>query len=135
VHDDVCLNRHWGECFVRDNTGFSIDRTSGGYLSILLYVHVHFIKSEWGWGGGICLKSGWEISVLCSPWPPSKYIPTLCSYLKSLIPTFNGCVDRFLEWLKIQAKRKRTVLMRKELGAITLQILGKVRYHDNIVAH
>ena len=48
------------------------------------------------------------------------------SYLRSLIPSFNECVEHFLKRMRIKAIRERTVLMRKEMGAVTLQILGKV---------
>jgi hypothetical protein len=48
------------------------------------------------------------------------------SYLRSLVPSFNECVDRFLETLKLKAIEGGEIPMRKEIGAITLQILGKV---------
>ena len=49
-----------------------------------------------------------------------------CSYLKSLIPSFNECVDQFFEKLKIALRGGRKVYMRKEFGYVTLQIIGKV---------
>ena len=48
------------------------------------------------------------------------------SYLKSLIPSFNECVDQFLENLTMKADGSTEILMRKEFGRITLNILGKV---------
>ena len=48
------------------------------------------------------------------------------SYLKGLIPSFNECVDQFLENLMMKADGRTEVLVRKEFGKITLKILGKV---------
>ena len=49
------------------------------------------------------------------------------SYLRSLVPSFNECVDHFLETLKLKVVEGGEILMRKEIGAVTLQIIGKVR--------
>ena len=53
------------------------------------------------------------------------------SYLRSLVPSFNECVDRFLETLKLKVTEGGEIPMRKELGAATLQIIGKVYSESN----
>ena len=48
------------------------------------------------------------------------------SYLRSLVPSFNECADGFLEKLKVRAAEGGEIHLRKEIGAVTLQIIGKV---------
>ena len=48
------------------------------------------------------------------------------SYLKSLIPSFNECVDQFLDKLQSVADGETQVFMRKEFVATTLNVIGKV---------
>ena len=46
--------------------------------------------------------------------------------MKSLIPSFNECVDQFLDKLKGAADGKTEVPMSTEFGMVTLNIIGKV---------
>ena len=39
---------------------------------------------------------------------------------------FNECVDTFVDNLHMAAELEEEILMRKEFGAITLQVMGKV---------
>ena len=55
------------------------------------------------------------------------------SYLRSLVPSFNECVDCFLETLKSKATEGGEIPMRKEIGAATLQIIGKVSSDSNYI--
>ena len=48
------------------------------------------------------------------------------SYLKGLIPSFNKCVDQFLEKLKPLADGKTQVPMVEEFATLTLDIICKV---------
>jgi hypothetical protein len=48
------------------------------------------------------------------------------SYLKSLVPLFNGCVDQYVEKLRGVANGKTEVPMMMQFSAITLNIIGKV---------
>lgn len=48
------------------------------------------------------------------------------SYLKDLIPSFNECVDQFLERLRPLADGRTQVPMKEELATLTLSIISKV---------
>ena len=54
------------------------------------------------------------------------YLSVDHSYLKGLIPSFNECVDQFLERLRPLADGKTEVPMMEEFGTLTLDILSKV---------
>ena len=56
------------------------------------------------------------------------------SCLRSLVPSFNECADGFLEKLRVKAAEGGEILLRKEIGAVTLQIIGKVCMLIAIVA-
>ena len=56
------------------------------------------------------------------------------SYLRSLVPSFNECADGFLEKLKVEASEGGEILLRKEIGAVALRIIGKVCMLIAIVA-
>ena len=52
------------------------------------------------------------------------------SYLKGLIPSFNECVDQFLERLRPLADGETQVPMKEEFAILTLSIISKVnKYH------
>ena len=53
---------------------------------------------------------------------------SLCSYLKSLVPSFNECADKFLEGLRPLADGKTTVPMKAHLAEVTLDVISKVGY-------
>ena len=57
----------------------------------------------------------------------TKCICYLClSYLKGLIPVFNGCVDDFLNNLRPLAENKTPVPMKVEFSTLTLSVVTKV---------
>ena len=55
-----------------------------------------------------------------------RYSILFHSYLKSLVPLFNECVDHYVEKLRGVANGKTEVPMVMQFSAITLQIIGKV---------
>ena len=48
------------------------------------------------------------------------------SYLKSLVPVFNECVDQFLERLRPLADGKTQVSMKEQFDILTLDVISKV---------
>ena len=48
------------------------------------------------------------------------------SYLKSLVPTFGECVDKFLDRLRPLADGKTQVPMMKHIHTTTLDVISKV---------
>jgi len=57
------------------------------------------------------------------------------SYLKGLVPSFNECVDRFLERLRPLADGKTEVPMMEEFATLTLDVICKVCMCTQSVAH
>ena len=59
------------------------------------------------------------------------------SYLKGLIPSFNECVDQFLERLRPLADGKTQVPMKDEFATLTLSIISKVCMYiiDSMYTH
>jgi len=53
---------------------------------------------------------------------------SLYSYLKSLVPSFNECADRFIGRLRPLADGKTTVPMKEHLAEVTLDVISKVGY-------
>ena len=51
---------------------------------------------------------------------------SLTSYLRGLVPSFNECVDMFLERLRPLADGKTEVPMKEEFASLTLNIISKV---------
>ena len=51
---------------------------------------------------------------------------SLYSYLKSLVPSFNECADKFLEGLRPLADGKTTVPMKEHLAEVTQDVISKV---------
>jgi len=52
----------------------------------------------------------------------------VCSYLKSLVPSFNECADKLIERLRPLADGKTTVPMKDHLAEVTLDVISKVHY-------
>ena len=50
------------------------------------------------------------------------------SFLKDLIPSFNECVDQFLERLRPLADGKTQVPMKEEFSTLTLNVISKVNW-------
>ena len=57
------------------------------------------------------------------------------SYLKGLVPSFNECVDRFLERLRPLADGKTEVPMMEEFATLTLDVICKVCICTQSLAH
>ena len=53
---------------------------------------------------------------------------SLYSYLKSLVPSFNECADKFIQGLRPLADGKTTVPMKEHLAEVTLDVISKVGY-------
>ena len=56
---------------------------------------------------------------------------SLYSYLKSLVPSFNECADKFIQGLRPLADGKTTVPMKEHLAQVTEDAISKVglNYH------
>ncbi len=50
----------------------------------------------------------------------------LHSYLEGILPTFNDCVNLFIEKLRPSADGVTPVLMKEHINEITLNVVGKV---------
>ena len=63
----------------------------------------------------------------------------LCSYLKTLLPSFNECCDKLLDGIRSQADGKTRVYMKQHLAEVTLNVISKVsdhiRVHTCVGAH
>ena len=53
---------------------------------------------------------------------------SLHSYLKSLVPSFNECADKFIEGLRPLADGKTMVPIKEHLAKVTQDAIGKVGY-------
>ena len=51
-----------------------------------------------------------------------------CSYLKTLLPSFNECCDELLDGIRSQADGKTTVYMKQHLAEVTLNVISKVAF-------
>ena len=51
---------------------------------------------------------------------------SLHSYLKSLVPSFNECADKFIEGLRPLADGKTMVSMKEHIAEVTLDVISKV---------
>ncbi len=49
-----------------------------------------------------------------------------CSYLKSLLPSFNECANKLLEGIQPLADGKTIVPMKEHLSNVTLDVISKV---------
>ena len=56
-----------------------------------------------------------------------KLPPPPPSYLKTLIPAFNECVDKMVEKLTPLADGVTLVLMKKAFSTVTLDVISKVK--------
>ena len=52
----------------------------------------------------------------------------MCSYLKTLLPSFNECCDKLLDGIRSQADGKTTVYMKQHLAEVTLNVISKVAF-------
>ena len=60
----------------------------------------------------------------------------VCSYLKTLLPSFNECCDKLLDGIRSQADRKTTVYMKQHLAEVTLNVISKVGHtHTHTHTH
>lgn len=57
----------------------------------------------------------------------------LCSYLKSLVPSFNECVDQFLERLRPLADCRTQVSMIQQFSELTLDVISKVQLSGSLL--
>ncbi len=70
-----------------------------------------------------CLNhSGWYIF----PQHGLLFILNICSYLKSLLPSFNECTNKLLEGIRPLADGKTIVPMKEHLSDVTLAVISKV---------
>ncbi len=49
------------------------------------------------------------------------------SYLESILPAFNDCVNLFIEKLRPSADGVTPVLMKQHLSEVTMDVISKVR--------
>ncbi len=58
-----------------------------------------------------------------------------CSYLKSLLPSFNECTNKLLEGIQPLADGKTVVPMKEHLANVTLDVISKVIVHATYMTH
>lgn len=67
-----------------------------------------------------------RLSALCNLGTLDLCLIYPCSYLKSLVPSFNECVDQFLARLRPLADGKTQVSMSDHFANLALEVIGKV---------
>ena len=84
-----------------------------------MYVEAHMYRIIHVW----CLGIFYDVSWICI----DTSFPLLHNrYLKTLIPSFNECVDIFIGKLQENADGKQQVSMKEAFSELTLDVVGKV---------